>query len=382
MNRTAIVLSGAGARGAYEAGILDILVPRLRNDSDEIVVIGTSAGAINAVLLAASDAGADTRAMLAFWLSRSIGDVIRNIRETGPLDVGRYVAQILHTPFRLRSLLDSRPLGHTLEKIVDWRALDRNLAGDGWIKALGVATTCFNTGRTVIFVQGAPSNAGSTLPPPDESRGIDYARVNLRTSHVLASSAMPVVFLPVHVTAPKAAEGWYLDGGVRLNTPIKPALSLGADRVVVIGTTPDPQAVLPPQCLSRPDVFDAAGAVLHSVLVDQLSEDISSLRRVNVLLGKPGRRSRYRYIPNLYVGPPASGIISATANLVYAEEYGGLRSVLTQLGLLGTMLGGSTESHGELLSFLFFDATYHAALIDLGRSHALKQLADRDLPWQ
>jgi NTE family protein len=178
---------------------------------------------------------------------------------------------------------------------------------------------------------------------------------------------------------------WHVDGGVRLNAPIRPALDLHADRVVVVATTPDPDTPhTEPMAPEQPDVFDASGVVMSAVQVDRMVEDVRSLRRTNALIDAGGgTTSRYRVVPHLYLGPPAPGIVASEANRIHRERYGGWRRV-SDLGVLSRLLGGSRGTHGELLSFLFFDNAFHSALIELGRAHAITALGPpgTPLPWR
>ena len=378
---TAIVLAGAGARGAYEAGVLSVLVPRLlERPGQKIALVGTSAGAINTAILAAfENADKAVAAMTDLWTTVDAGDVISPIIESAPQTVARFAAELLHLTGRLTSLLDSRPLGTTMEQRLDWDQLDRNLRGDGWVHTAGIVATSCARGRGVVFVQG------KDLDVPSQDFEVDYAKTVLRSSHVMASAAIPVAFRPVHVDAPPKHRGWYVDGGVKLNAPIKPALTLGADRVIVVATTPDPAGPhAKPIAPGEPDVFDASAVVMHSLLEDRMADDIRALRRVNTLVGKRRNHANgYRAIPNLYLGPPKSGLIGRLANEVFSRRYTGIHRPFSDLGLLGRMLGGSRESHGDLLSFLFFDREFHKALIDLGRTHATRTLGPTGspLPW-
>ena len=378
---TAIVLAGAGARGAYEAGVLSVLVPRLLEEpGHKVVLVGTSAGAINTAILAAfENADKAVDAMTDLWTTVDVSDVISPILETVPQTAARFAAELLHLPGRLTSLLDSRPLGTTMEQRLDWDQLDRNLRGDGWVHAAGIVATSCARGRGVVFVQG------KDLVVPAQDFEVDYARTALTSAHVMASAAIPVAFRPVHVDAPPKHRGWYVDGGVKLNAPIKPALTLGADRVVVVATTPDPVGPhAKPIAPGEPDIFDASAVVMHSLLEDRMADDIRALRRVNALVkGRSAASSGYRVIPNLYVGPPRHGLIGRIANDVFSRRYTGIRRPFSDLGLLGRMVGGSRDSHGDLLSFLFFDREFHKALIDLGAKHASRTLGPQGtkIPW-
>jgi len=380
MATTAIVLAGAGARGAYEAGVLSVLVPRLLEEPGQrIVLVGTSAGAINTAILAAFESpDKAVAAMTDLWTTVDAGDMFTPIRESALRTAARYLAEVLHLPGHLDSLLDSRPLGATMEQRLDWDQLDRNLRGDGWVDTAGIVATSCARGRGVVFVQG------KNFVTPDRDADVDYAKTTLRSEHVMASAAIPVAFRPVHVEAPPKQRGWYIDGGVKLNAPIKPALALGADRVVVVATTPDPAGPhASPISPGSPDVFDAGTVVMHALLVDRMSDDIRALRRVNTLVaaGRSRTPSGYRAIPNLFLGPPKPGLISRTANDVFTRRYAGIHRPLSDLGVLGRLLGGTRENHGELLSFVFFDREFHRALIDLGRKHASRALGRTGSPF-
>ncbi|MCA1844499.1 MAG: patatin-like phospholipase family protein [Actinobacteria bacterium] len=398
MHTTAIVIAGAGARGAYEAGVLSVVVPRLLDEPGDgaerrVVVLGTSAGAINtAILSAIRDPVEATATALDLWKSIDVGDVIAGLQTTAVRDAASYLVQLVGGGRRLHSLLDSSPLRRTMEEGLDWGDLQKNLdTGGGWVERAAIVTTACATGRTTVFVQGGERR----LPRSDEVRGIDYAAAELAVPHVLASAAIPVAFRPVRVDEPAPVAGWYVDGGVRLNAPIRPALDLKADRIVVVATTPDPDTPrTEPVSPAEPDVFDASGVLMSAVQVDRMAEDVRSLRRTNALIkasqagGGPETLVRadgspFRVVPHLYLGPPAGGIISAEANRVFKERYGGWRGPLSDLGILGRLLGGSRETRGELLSFLFFDRVFHAALIELGQEHARRALGPSGtaLPW-
>ena len=392
MGTTAIVTAGAGARGAYEAGALSVLVPRLLLEAageERIVLLGTSAGAINTALLAAfTDPAEAIQNMLQVWETTSASDVFAGLRRTAIRDAISYLAELLGRG-QISSLLDTAALRRTLEKKLDWDQLRDSLdRGKGWAHGAGIVATSSSSGRTTVFLQGK----GIAPPPPNDFRGIDYVPVTLAAAHVLASAAIPIAFLPVRVDPSPAKDGWFVDGGVRLNAPIKPALALGADRVIVVATTPDPDSPQSaPVAPTEPDVFDAGGIVLHALLVDQMAEDVHTLRKTNRFVkaaGKaglhrdPGRP--YRQVQNLFLGPPEAGLISAAANDVFARNYRGWFKQLSDIGILGTMLGGSSaESHGEILSFLFFDPDFHSVLIHLGKKHAEEALGPGPgLPWR
>jgi NTE family protein len=214
---TAIVMAGAGARGAYEAGVLSVLVPRLLAEAggqERIVLLGTSAGAINAVLLAASpDPGEAVQNMLRLWQSTGAPDVFAGLRYTAVRNVTSYLAGLLGRG-QLSSLLDTAPLRRTVEARLDWERLRDCLdSGRGWAHGAGIVTTSASSGRTTVFLQGK----GIVPPPPDDFGGIDYLPAALAPAHVLASAAIPVAFPAVPIGPAADKESWFTDGGVRLN---------------------------------------------------------------------------------------------------------------------------------------------------------------------
>jgi len=313
-----------------------------------------------------------------------------------PFTAVRYAGEILGVPgVRLPSLLDPAPLQRNLSRWIDWRALHRNVR-DGVVDSLSLVATAARSGRTVVFTEGRDKAAASRR----SSHVIDYVPARLSEQHLRASAAIPILFPPVRVDSPREAGGWYFDGGTRLNTPIKPALDLGVDRLVVVGT--DSISELPREkgrhdC-DPPDFGDGALHVLQGMLVDPLIEDLRMLGNVNLFFadgagakaavdyravrGKPP----YRTVPYVFVGPERRGAVGELAAEVFRDRYGGLKGVRSpDFPLLSRLLGGDSPTHGELLSYLLFDEVFIAELIDMGRRDARRWLeaapgpAD---PWQ
>jgi NTE family protein len=216
-------------------------------------------------------------------------------------------------------------------------------------------------------------------------------RVRLAGEHVRASAAIPLLFPPVEVTRPRAARDHYIDGGTRLNTPIKPALALGAERVIVVGFEPFSAAGGardPPS--ARPRLADVAANVVDGLLVDQVGDDLHRMVSINSFFaehasGGPSpaarayRRSRgrppYRRVSYALVAPETRGEIGRIAESVFERRYAGLRGLTSpDYPLLARLLGGRTRSRGELLSFLLFDRVFVAELIEAGRRDARRWL--------
>jgi NTE family protein len=380
MADVALVLSGGGARGAYEIGVLSVLLPVLEERGERPrIVVGTSVGAFNAAYVAAhahrpmADAMADG---IDIWSHLKWRDVMAPLASPhGIARSLRYLGRLLLVKQpRIDALLFPDALPRLLTRLVSFEQVRRNVE-DGTVHAAAVATSSALTRRTIVFHAGGPA------PPRDELREIDYVSATLTDEHVRASGAIPGLFPSVHVSAPQRARGWYFDGGTRLNTPIKPALELGADRVLVIGLTSvdrGPEALASDE---RPDLFEGAAQLLQALLVDRLVEDVRELASEN----QPGDDGRP--IPYIFVTPRERDGVGAIASRIWDERYGGARGLLRNrdLWLLGRFTAaGNGPSHGELLSFLFFAPEFTQALIELGRDDARHWLAQDhdDGPWR
>lgn len=379
-----LVLSGGGARGAYEIGALSVLLPELeRRGQRPNVFVGTSVGAINAAFLAANAHLPAEEAVAAArerWLDISWRTVVEHVVSTGTVLTGaRYAGAVAGVPgVELRSLLDPDPLEGTLERWIDWEALHRNVGG-AELEAVALATTSAESALSVVFWESRGEG------PVETSAEIDYVGTGLGSEHVRASAAIPVAFPAVEITEPERAAGWYFDGGTRLNTPLKPALDFGVDRVVVLATHAiDPRRDSNWHVPGRPPDFgDAAVQFLFAALVDSLINDVRMLAKINLLVaGGPGekaaryRRSQgrepHRQIPYMFVAPPSRDRLGDIAAEVFAEHFdrfgGFLRS--PNIAALARLLGGITEPHGELLSYLFFAPEFTAAAIEQGERDA------------
>lgn len=384
----ALVLGGGGARGAYEAGVLSVLLPVLEERGERPrILIGTSAGALNASFLAAN-AHLATRELideaLATWTSMRWGEVARRLLSAASLRrAGEYAGEVLGlSGVRIRSLLDPEPLRETLRQRVAFEQIEENVRS-GRIDAAGVVATSALTGRSVVF------HSGHVSPPPDNRRRIDYVSARLTEEHVLASAAIPGLFPAVRVSQPERARGWYFDGGTRLNTPVKPALELAAARVVVVAVTsmaPSPRDLAGEQ---RPDALEAAAQIFISLLDDQLTADVQTLASVNALLTGPGRSTdtTKRPVPYILVTPTETDPIAERALRVVREHYAGAAQAITSdVALLARLTAADADvHHAALLSFLLFAPEFAQALIELGQQDArrwINQAHDVDGLWQ
>ena len=274
---------------------------------------------------------------------------------------------------------------------------------------LASVATGARTGRTVVFLEGHGERVRH------RSHAIDYVETRLEDDHVRASAAIPILFPPVRVEHPREARGWYFDGGTRLNTPIKPALDLGAERLIVIATDSVAEPTKRPgrHEAAPPDFGDGALHVLQGMLVDPVVEDMRILGNINMFFAEKNGRVHERreadgtaltrraigaQVPRgagqaaVQVRPlhlhraRAPGEIGRIATSVFRERYGGLKGLRSpDFPLLNRLLGGESPTHGELLSYLFFDREFIEELIRMGQRDARRWLRSEPGPgdpWQ
>jgi NTE family protein len=402
-DRVALVLAGGGARGAYEAGALSVLLPFLEERGERpSIIVGTSVGALTAAFVAAT---ADKPAAAAIaegtrrWLEIGKDDVIGPVLlKQAPMTAARVVGSLLPLGgTTVSSLLDPAPLAKNLDTWIDWNSVRTNIDA-GVVQTLAVVATAAATGRTVAFLD---THMWPRIP---KSHFVDYVAAEVGNSHVRASAAIPIVFPAVRVDTPPEAAGWYLDGGIRFNTPIKPALDLGADRLVVVGTGSIDRAehVVGADVDAPPSLADAALHVLHGTLVDPLVEDLRTLGQINRFYldegggvdpdAAPARlraaegKDPYRLVPYIFAGPRERGAIGQLAAEMFQARYGGPKALRSlDFGILNAVLDADSPQHGELLSYLFFDAEFIEELIRLGREDCeawLRQAGDGGPVWR
>jgi NTE family protein len=384
----AAVLPGGGARGAYEIGAMSVLLPALEARGERVTIwCGTSVGAINAALLASlahQSVAEQVDHAVELWLAMRKQDVIaRIVGHGGARTLVRLLGHALGVrEIGLASLLDPSPLQASLDRWIDWTRLAGNV-DKGIVDAVCVVATSLSSGDPVGFV----STHGSAPGHLDD--GLRYVPTRLRGEHVRASAAIPLLFPTVEIKTPRSVRGHYIDGGTRLNSPIKPALHLGADRVIVVGLEPFAQAPAHPSP-HTPGIADVAANVLDGLLVDQVGHDLRRLAAINsFFVENPATGTRrsprayrlargrapYRSIEYALVAPRRRGAIGHLADTVFERRFGGLRGVRDlDYPVISRVLGGRVRSRGELLSFLLFDPAFVSELIEMGRRDARRWL--------
>lgn len=395
--RIGLVLSGGGARGAYEVGVLSHLfervLPELPPDFDFDVVSGTSVGAIHAAYTVATSAweGPQRAKRLAeIWRTMELGQVVRigvsdvlgvPMRALGLSRLKRRAGGRAKAPEVIGGLLDVSPLERIVADRIPWGALRHNLRGPR-ARALCVLCTEVRSGRVAIFLDGGLADAAPWASDPNSV----VIPTEISAVHVRASAAIPFLFPAVRI-----GDGYYVDGGLRMNTPLSPALRLGCDRLLVVAlkhlrAVDDVPPEFSEEAITQPAFL--MGKVLDALILDQLEVELHRLAVVNALLMegenvygddflervsgavRAQRGAGYRIVQTAVVRPSQDiGRLAAKCYRTHgAGALGAMPSLLTRLALRGV-----PEDEADLLSYLFFDKRFTADLVALGREDAERQ---------
>ncbi len=358
MTGPALVLSGGGARGAYQVGVLRHIARR-HPELQLPIITGVSAGAINAAFIASfrGDLQAAADSLAERWSSLSTSRVMRTdlpsllgnaVRVTGTVVSGG--ARIAPP---IRGLADTQPLRRFLEELIDPADIAANIR-DGRLEALAISATSYRTGSCVTFVQG----------PPEAEMWSRFRRESrtgrIGVDHVLASAAIPLFFPAWPV------DGEYFgDGSLRQTHPLSPAIHLGANRLLAISPRFIPGAAGERGSDSYPSTARILGLMLNSIFLDQLDSDAEKLERVNELLRRIEPKDRWR-VPEreveLLVIRPSRDIGRMASH--YERELP--RTLRHLIRGLGTRRG----SGSDLLSYLLFVPEFLSDLIELGERDA------------
>ena len=350
MPKIALHMTGGGARGAYQAGVLKAVAEILNTRTLPFSLIsGTSVGSLNAAILCeyADDFILGVEKIVHLWENIHCDDIFYAQNYTLGRSLLRNLAHFFIVKPRPTHLLDTQPLAHYLEQNINFDKINQNIR-NGSVETLEIIAHCYESQKTISFYQQKPKFDDWHYPKHISSQ------TDLNIKHILASTAIPFFFSPTFIE-----NAHYGDGSIGLISPLRGALRFKADKIFVISTRHLLNAEDVEKLRGKDIGFaHVLGSLLNGMFIDNLDRDLELVSRMNDIIEKMSRwkkrNSTWRYVETLHMRP------SVNISKIAQADYHILPKLLkVLLNLLGTQ-------SGELLSFLLFEPTFTKELLNLG----------------
>lgn len=359
-HKTALILSGGGARGAYQAGVLKGLSEILpeKKKSPFQIISGVSAGAINSVKLASElESFSNAIERMTFLWSQMTPD---QVFKTDLLSMNRLSLGLFGSgPKGFDALLDTAPLQQLINANCDFSGIKRNIDA-GNLESLIITSNNYNSGAATSFIQ----SSSSKLTWKESRRIAQLSEIN--SDHIMASAAIPMLFPAIRI-----GSQYYGDGCVRNNTPCSPALRMGADKLFVVGVRTQLHAETVARAdksvadTHKPSIISILNTLLNAVLLDSVEQDVHRIQRINQLIDLTGysgpQNQGFKKIPALCISPSQDlGEIARQ----HAHR-------LPRLIRMTISAFGSLDEASEILSYLLFDPHFCRKAIEMGYNDAM-----------